>query len=142
FPREERQRQMEGPQLLATLALTVGLVALGLALIGLFGVTAFVVQQRTHELSVRRALGATYSDLVTMLCRESLRPVMIGLACGVFLSLASGRVVQSVLYGVSARDPLAIAGAVAMLMVAAAGAVFLPVRRAALLNVAQLLKLG
>jgi predicted permease len=142
FPGEERQRQMQRPRLLATLSLTVGLVALGLAVIGLFGVTAFVVQQRTHELSVRRALGATYGDLVTMLCRESLRPVIVGLSCGVFLSLAGGRLLQSVLHGVTGRDPIAIVSAVALLMVAATGAVILPVRRAALVNLAQLLKLG
>ena len=77
-----------------------------------------------------------------MLCRDSLGPVMIGLACGVFLSLASGRVVQSLLYGVSARDPLALIAAITMLLAAATIAVFFPVRRAASLHLAQLLKLG
>jgi ABC-type antimicrobial peptide transport system permease subunit len=142
FPRDERQRQMKGPQTLATFSVTVGLVALSLALIGLFGVTAFVVQQRTHELSVRRALGATYADLVTMLCGESLRPVAIGLALGVLLSLAAGEVVRSLLFEVSPRDPLAIACAVMLLIGAASVAVFLPLRRAALSNLAELLKFG
>lgn len=142
FAREDLRRQMDKPRILAVLALLVGAVALGLAVIGLFGVTAFVVEQRTHELSVRRALGATDGDLMTMLFRDSLRPVVVGLVCGVLLSLAGGRVVQSLLYGVSGRDPVAIGGAVAVLVIAASAAVFLPARRAARVNPSQLLKLG
>jgi putative ABC transport system permease protein len=124
------------------LSLAVGVVALGLAVIGLFGVTAFVVEQRTHELTVRRALGATHADLMTMLLRENLSPVMVGLLCGLFLSLAGSRVVQSVLYGVSARDPVAVVGALAVLIGAASAAVLLPARRAARMNPSQLLKLS
>ncbi len=142
FAREALRRHLEGPRILAMLSLVVAAVALGLAVIGLFGVTAFVVQQRTHELSVRRALGATHAELMTMLLRDNLRPVAVGLACGVFLSLAGGRVVQSLLYGVGARDPMAVAGAVAVLLAAAGLAVFLAARRGAGANPSELLKLG
>jgi hypothetical protein len=142
FAREELRREMEMPRSLAALSLSVALVALGLAAIGLFGITAFIVERRTHELAVRRALGATHADLVTMLLRESLSPVVVGLFCGVLLSLAGGRVLQNVLYGASARDPLAIASAVVVLMAAASAAVLVPARRAHRSDPSQLLKLG
>jgi len=108
----------------------------------LFGVTAFMVEQRTHELSVRRALGAGPVELMTMLLRESLKPVMVGSLCGLFVSAVGSRVLQSLLFGVSARDPLAFAGAVVVLVVAASTAVLVPARRASQMNPTQLLKLG
>ena len=136
------RRQMEKPRVLAVLSLSVGALAMGLAVIGLFGVTAFIVEQRTHELSVRRALGASRADLTTMLLRDSLRPVIAGLACGLFIALAGARGVQSLLSDVSARDPVAVVAAVLVLMAASSAAVLLPARRAARLNPAQVLKLG
>jgi predicted permease len=142
FAREDLRRQMEKPRVLAVLSLSVGTLAMGLAVIGLFGVTAFIVEQRTHELSVRCALGASRADLTTMLLRDSLRPVIAGLACGLFIALAGARVVQSLLSDVSARDPVAVVAAVLVLMAASSAAVLLPARRAARLNPAQLLKLG
>jgi putative ABC transport system permease protein len=142
FAREALRRQLEGPQILAALSLAVGVVALGLAVIGLFGVTAFMVEQRTHELSVRRALGAGPVELMTMLLRDSLKPVMVGSLCGLFVSAVGSRVLQSLLFGVSARDPLAFVGAVVVLVVAASTAVLVPARRASQMNPAQLLKLG
>ena len=136
------RRELEGPRALALLAILVGATAVGLAVIGLFGVTAFVVEQRAHEMTVRRALGASDSQLLTLLFRESLRPVVVGLVIGLGISLLSGRVVQSVLYGVSSRDPLAIVSAVAILLLAAAAAVVLPARRATQVSAAHLLKQG
>ena len=139
---QDLRRQMEKPRVLAVLSLSVGALAMGLAVIRLFGVTAFIVEQRTHELSVRRALGASRADLTTMLLRDSLSPVIAGLACGLFIALAGARVVQSLLSDVSARDPVAVVAAVLVLMAASSAAVLLPARRAARLNPAQLLKLG
>lgn len=101
-----------------------------------------MVEQRTHELSVRRALGAGPVELMTMLLRESLRPVIVGSLCGLFVSAAGGRVLQSFLFGVSARDPLAFTGAVVVLVVAASAAVLVPARRTSHMSPAQLLKLG
>jgi putative ABC transport system permease protein len=142
FPSDGLKREREGPRILAALAVMVGSIALGLAIIGLFGVTAFAVEQRTHEVSVRRALGAGNSQLVRMLLNESLKPVAVGLAFGLLLALLGGRVVQSVLYGVNSRDPIAILAAVAILLAAAAAAVVLPARRAMRVDPAQLLKTG
>ena len=136
------RQELEGPKTLALLAILVSATAVGLAVIGLFGVTAFVVAQRTHEITVRRALGAGDGQLLTLLLRESLRPVIIGLACGLLMSLLGGRVIQSVLYNVSSRDPIAIIAAVVILLAAATAAVFLPVRRATQVSPAQLLKMG
>ena len=136
------RRDLERPRALALLAILVGAIAVGLAVIGLFGVTAFVVEQRTHEMTVRRALGASDGQLLTLLFRESLRPVVIGLVAGLAISLLSGRVVQSVLYGVSSRDPIAIVSAVTILLLAAAAAVLLPARRATRASAAHLLKQG
>jgi ABC-type antimicrobial peptide transport system permease subunit len=142
FPLDGLERELKGPRILASLAVIVGATALGLAVIGLFGVTAFVVAQRTHEVSVRRALGASGAQIMNLLLRDSLTPVAIGLGCGLLLSLLGGRVVQSVLYGVNSRDPIAILAAVLILLSAAGAAVFLPARRAARVNPAHLLKLG
>jgi hypothetical protein len=79
-PLDGMRRALERPASLTILAIAVGAVALGLAVIGLFGVTAFVVEQRTHEMSVRRALGASAGDLVRLLLYDNLKPVVIGLA--------------------------------------------------------------
>jgi predicted permease len=142
LPRQELARQLEAPRSLALLAIAVGAIALGLAAIGLFGVTAFVVEQRMHEMSVRRALGATTGQLVELLLRENLRPVGIGLACGLVVSLAAGRVVESVLYGTSSRDALAFIAASLILLAAAAAAVIVPARKAGRVDSALLLKQG
>jgi predicted permease len=142
FAADGLQRELQRPATLALLAALVGATALGLAVIGLFGVTAFVVEQRRHEVSVRKALGATNGDITTMLFRDSLTPVATGLAFGTLLALLGGRVVQGVLYGVSSRDPLAILIAAAVLVSAAAAAILLPARRASRVSTAQLLKQG
>jgi hypothetical protein len=142
FAREEMRRQMESPRLLAMLAIVAGTTVLGLAIIGLFGVAAFVVEQRTHELSVRRALGASERQLVGLLLRENLTPVVVGLGLGLLASLAGARIIQSLLQGISGRDPIAILTAVVVLMAAASAAVVVPTRRARRVNPAELLKLG
>ncbi len=142
FPSDGLKREREGPRILAALAVMVGSIALGLAIIGLFGVTAFAVEQRTHEISVRRALGASNSQLMRMLFNDSLKPVAAGLTVGLLFALLGGRVVQGVLYGVNSRDPLAIVAAVTILFAAAAAAVVLPARRATRVDPAQLLKMG
>jgi predicted permease len=139
---DQMHRQAERPAILAQLATWVSGVALGLAVIGLFGVTSFVVENRRHEISVRRALGATDSQLVQALLIDSLRPVAIGLTCGVLMALAGGRLIDNLLYGTSARDPLAIAQAIGILVAAAALAVYLPARRTIRVDPVGLLKSG
>ena len=139
---DELGRDREAPRMLAALAAVVGGAALWLAMIGLFGVTSFAVQQRTHEMSVRRALGATDGALIGLLLRDNLKPVAAGLLCGLVLAFSGGRVIESLLIGVSSRDPVAVVGASVLLLAATLAAVYLPARRAARANPAELLKLG
>ncbi len=120
--------------------LRYGGTALGLAAIGLFGVTAFVVGQRRREIGVRLALGAERRDVVRMLVRDSLRPVVIGLACGLLVALWAGRLLQGALYGLSGRDPIAMFASVAVLLASAMAAAYLPSRRAARVDPAIVLR--
>ena len=140
FASDGLQSELKGPKTLALLAGIVGASALALAVIGLFGVTAFVVAQRRHEVSVRMALGASGADVRAMLLRDSMKPVAVGLAFGLAVALIGGRVIQGTLYGVSAHDPIAILAAIAVLLLAALAAVFLPASRAARADPAQLLR--
>jgi predicted lysophospholipase L1 biosynthesis ABC-type transport system permease subunit len=134
------REELEPRRSWALLASAVGLAALILALVGLFGVTAYAVAQRRHEVSVRLALGATGRQVVAMLLRGSLRPVIIGLASGLGLSLLFDRLVRGLLIGIEPHDPLAIISAVAILLAAAALAAFLPARHAARVDPAEMLK--
>jgi len=142
MPSAGQRRELERPRSLTMLAMAVGAIALGLATIGLFGVTAFVVEQRTHEMSVRRALGASSRQLVELMLRDNLRPVAIGLTIGLLMALGGGRMIQAVLYGTSSRDPLALVAATIVLLVVTALAVLIPARKAGRVDPVQLLKQG
>jgi predicted permease len=135
------RRELEGPKILAALATFVGAMALTLAVIGLFGITAFAVEHRIHEMGVRRALGATGGQLRTLLLRETLRPIVIGAIGGVLLSVLAGHLIEGALYGISSRDPFAIATAVVVLLASSVAAILVPTGRASRIDPAQLLKL-
>ena len=137
---ERLQQQLEEPRTLASLAGVLAAVALALAVVGLYGVTAFVVGQRTQEISVRIALGATGRDIMRLLLHDSLRPVMVGLAAGVFVALLGGRVLAGVLYGVGTADPIAFVVALLVLLSAATLAVIVPTRGAAAVDPAAVLR--
>jgi predicted permease len=107
-----------------------GLLALLLASVGLYGVIAYSTVRRTSEIGIRVALGADRRDVMAMVLREALRLTAIGVVIGLALAVATGRVFSSVLYGVTAADPLTILGATVLMFVAAALAAFLPARRA------------
>jgi predicted permease len=134
------RRDLDTARLLAGIAGVMGGLALVLSLAGLFGVTAFVVRQRTREMGVRVAIGATRADVVTLLLRDGLRPVMIGLAVGVGASLLASRAVEEALFGVSARDPIALVTAALLLFVTAALAVIVPARQASRIDPAVTLR--
>jgi len=104
---------------------------LALASVGLYGITAYSVARRTNEIGVRMALGANRSNVVVIVMRRALVLVAIGLAIGIPVALVGGRLMRTQLYGVSAYDPLTLAGAVIVLGAAAALAGFIPARRAA-----------
>ncbi len=108
-----------------------GLVALLLASIGIYGVVAYVVAQRGQEIGLRMALGATRGDVVGMMLRKGLTPVLIGLAIGVALALALGGFLSSQLYHVKATDTLTFAAVPLLLILVAGCAAYFPSRRAA-----------
>ena len=83
-----------------------GIVALMLAATGIYGVISHAASQRTQEIGIRMALGATRSDLLTLSIREALVPVSIGIGLGIALSLALTRLMTTMLYGVQATDPV------------------------------------
>ena len=115
----------------ATMFSAFGLLALLIAAIGLYGVIAYQVGQRTHEIGVRMALGARSGDLTRMVLWEGLRLTMVGLALGAAVALASGRWMAPLLFGVSPFDPAVYAGVVATLFVVAIVACLVPAMRAA-----------
>jgi predicted permease len=120
-----------GERLISRLTGLFGVLALVLASVGLYGITAYSVARRTNEIGVRMALGANRSHVVVMVMRRALVLVAIGLAVGIPVALLGGRLMRSQLFGVRTYDPLTLAGAVLVLSAAAALAGFIPARRAA-----------
>ena len=108
-----------------------GIVALLLALAGVFGVMAYSVSRRTREIGVRIAVGARPRDVVAMILGQGLRTIFIGLAIGLAGSLLLTRAMGSMLFGVTAADPMTFAAVVLLLIGAALLACYIPARRAA-----------
>ncbi|MBS1805159.1 MAG: ABC transporter permease [Acidobacteria bacterium] len=109
-------------------------LALLLAAIGIYGVTSYGVAQRKTEIGVRMALGANRGQVLGMIMRSGMATIGIGLVVGVILSLALTRLMSGLLFSVHASDPLALAGAAVVLIVAALVAIFIPARRATKVN--------
>ena len=107
-----------------------GIVALLLATAGVFGVMAYSVSRRTREIGVRVALGARPGDVLRMMLSQGLRTIFIGVAIGIAGSLALTRTVESLLFGVTATDPLTFGGVTLLLVGAALLACYIPARRA------------
>ncbi len=107
-----------------------GIVALLLATAGVFGVMAYSVSRRTREIGVRVALGARSRDVLTMILSQGMRTIVIGLVIGLAGSLALTRTLSSLLFGVTATDPLTFAAVIALLVAAALLACYIPARRA------------
>jgi predicted permease len=105
-------------------------VAAALATAGVYGVMSYAAAQRQAEMGVRIALGATSGDVVSMLVGSGAKMAALGLACGLGIALAAGRLIESMLYGIRLRDPLAIGGAVLLLGGAALLAALIPALRA------------
>jgi predicted permease len=116
-----------GRRLLALL----GALGLALAALGIHGVVAYTVAQRTREVGIRVALGASASNAVSVVLRQGLRPVAAGLVVGGVASLAAARAARGLLFGVSPFDPVSLAAAAALLGAAAVVACWAPARRVA-----------
>ena len=115
----------------ATLIAIFAGVALVLSAVGLYGVIAYAVSQRTHEMGVRVALGATGDRITRMVVGEGLRLTAAGAIVGIAGSLLAGRLVATLLFGVTAVDPLTLGSVIAVLVIVAMLASWLPARRAA-----------
>ena len=107
------------------------LVAAVLALIGVYGVMAYSVALRSHEMGVRMALGAQPSDAMRLVLRQGLALTMIGLMIGLAGAAAGSRFLESLLFGITATDPVAFVAAPLLLIVVAGLACYLPARKAA-----------
>ncbi len=119
-----------GPRVAAGMATTFGVLALVLATMGLYSVMMYVVSQRTREIGIRMALGASVRDVLRMIVNQGMRMVIIGLVLGLVGAFALTRVFASLLLGVGTTDPLTFIGVGVLLMAIALLACWIPARRA------------
>ncbi len=136
---ERRDQVMETRRTPMVLSVVFGAVALFLAAIGLYGVLAYQVTQRSREIGIRMALGGQSAAIVRLVLGEGLVMVGAGSLLGLAGILATGRVLQSQLFGVRPSDPLIIAGIVCIVGLVALGACLVPARRAAAIDPVQAL---
>lgn len=131
---EQVRRSLNTERMLAALSGSFGTLALLLSLVGLYGVMSFVVTQRTREIGIRLALGATRLAAVWLVLRDALLMIAAGIAIALPCVWALGRLVESQLYGVQPTDPATIAMAALLMCLATLGAALLPARRASTVN--------
>jgi predicted permease len=125
------ERALTVERMLGRVTGVFAVVALLLAALGLFGLISYIVRQRTAEIGLRQALGATQRDVIAMTLSQAAKPVVIGAVAGVAGAIALGRAVQGMLYAVEPTDPWALGSALAALLVAGFFAALTPARRAA-----------
>jgi predicted permease len=116
--------------LVTSLALVVGLLALGLAAVGIYGVVAYVVARRAHEIGLRMALGAESARIMRQILMQAMRPVAAGALVGIVTAVATSKLLSAVLFGISPLDLVSIGSAVAFLLGVAMLASLPPARRA------------
>jgi predicted permease len=121
-------------RLVAQLSVFFGMLALFLSCIGIYGLMSYTVARRTSEIGLRMALGATRSNVMWLVLRESLWLVALGLAIGIPATLAANQLVASMLYDFHGKDPLSLIAGAAILLAVAALAGYLPARRASLFD--------
>ncbi|PYT51411.1 MAG: permease [Acidobacteria bacterium] len=131
---EQVARSTTNQRLVAQLSTFFGLLAVFLSCIGIYGLMSYVVTRRTNEIGIRMALGAERSQVLWLVMRESLWLVALGIAIGVPVALAGNRLVKSMLFGLQASDPVSLLAGVAVLLVVAGLAGYLPARRASLVD--------
>ena len=129
--REQINATMQMERAFAALTAGFGVLALALACVGIYGIMAYSVAQRTNEIGIRIALGAQPGQVRRMILRESTWITGVGIAVGLAAALALTRLVRSMLYGVTSSDPTALAGGVVLLLAVALVATWIPARRAA-----------
>jgi predicted permease len=125
----------------ASLAGLFGIVALVLAAVGLYGVTAYTVAERTNEIGIRMALGADRSEVIRYVLSGAFKRVLIGLLLGLPLAIGAGRLISAQLYGVSSWDPLALGVAAGALAICSFFAAMIPATRAASISPMKALRI-
>jgi predicted permease len=138
---EQVHRSVNTERMLATLSSSFSTLALLLSLVGLYGVMSFVVTQRTREIGIRLALGATPWSVIWLMLRDAVMMILSGIGIGLPLVWALGRLVESQLYQVKPLDPAIIAIAVLALCLAGLGATLLPAHRASGVNPTEALRI-
>ncbi|HUH13445.1 MAG TPA: ADOP family duplicated permease, partial [Longimicrobiales bacterium] len=128
--REVWRASMAQEEFILTLLAAFGSMALLLAAVGVYGVTAQAARGRTQEIGIRMALGAARSDVLSLMLRQGLGVVGVGLAAGLVAALLAARAMSAFLYGVDPTDPATLAAVVALLAAVAAAACWIPARRA------------
>ncbi len=124
-------RMFAGPRFSFLMMAIFGSVGLVLVTIGVYSVLAYTTARRTHEIGIRMALGAEGTDVLSLVITNGLRLVGLGVALGLAASLALSRVIAAQLWGISATDPVTLAGAVILLLTTGVVACWIPARRAA-----------
>ncbi len=129
--RDTLKERTLGLQYVGAIMIVLGGIALVLAVVGVYGVMAFMVTQRTHEIGVRMALGATRRDVLRLAVGQTVTLTALGVGVGIAFSFALGRLIEAGLLGVTSNDPRLVAGLAAILILASLAAGYLPARRAA-----------
>jgi ABC-type antimicrobial peptide transport system permease subunit len=132
--REHIRAQVSDQEILAKALAFFGLLGLGLASVGLYGILAYAISRRTQEIGIRMALGAQRGDLLKSILREGLGLALIGSIVGLSVAVAVARVLRSFLYRVNPLDPLSLAISSLLLLGVALLATYFPARRAAKVN--------
>jgi predicted permease len=127
---EQTQAQFTQEQLFARLSSFFGLLALLLAMIGLYGTMAYAVTRKTREIGIRIALGARPADVLRMVLGQGIKLSAIGISIGFLVALGVTRLVRTLIFGVTATDPLTFASVALLLAVVALAACYIPARRA------------
>jgi len=133
------QDNVSGVEKSAMVVSLIGMVALLIAGIGIIGLVAFTVSQRTKEIAIRIALGAKRAQVLAAVLRQFTWPIVLGLVTGTGVAAAATRILRKALYGINNLDPLSYLGAVSVLMMIVAVAALLPARRALHLDLAKAL---
>ena len=137
---ETLSRDFGQQDMIAKLTLIFGVLALGLAAIGLYGVMSYSVEQRTSEIGIRMALGADRATVLAMVLRSAFMQVAIGLGIGLPAAIAAGRALTDQLYAVKPYDPVILAVATLVLGLASLIAAGVPARRAVNVNPTEALR--
>ena len=137
---EQIDASMQQERIIAALTASFGVLALVLASVGVYGVMAYSVAQRTSEIGIRMALGARPREVITMVLREATWIALVGIACGIGATLLSTHLVTSLLYGLHPNDPLILATSALLLALVGLMASWVPARCAAAVEPMQALR--